>query len=92
MAATACTCGAQVIADTKRELEKGGVDVAALEAAAARSGAAGPRSNSVVLLKNLPFSASEEELRPLVERFGTLGASRHFFPYENALLRASTAA
>lgn len=66
----------QVISDTKRELAKGGVDVAALEAAAARTGAAGPRSNSVILLKNLPYSASEEELRPLVERFGTLGAPR----------------
>ena len=57
-----------VIALTKRALGESGVNVDALEGAAAASGkAAGQRrverSGSVLLVKNLPYTASESELQ-----------------------------
>ena len=68
---------AQMVADTKAELEAAGVDVQALEEAARapRGASAAPtvaRSRTVLLLKNLPFTADEEELRQLAQRFGAL--------------------
>ncbi len=56
-----------VIAMTKRSLGEAGVDVAALEAAAAAGGRAAAktavaRSPTTLLVKNLPYTASEAEL------------------------------
>ena len=71
---------AQIIADTKTQLEARGVDVGSLERSAAAGGAnAGKgaqksvkRSGLCILLKNLPYEAEEEELRSMCERFGSL--------------------
>ncbi|CAL8464375.1 g3910 [Coccomyxa elongata] len=65
-----------VIALTKRALGEAGVDVAALEAAAAAAGksaarAAVARSPTTLLVKNLPYTATEAELQ---ETFGKFGA------------------
>jgi multiple RNA-binding domain-containing protein 1 len=65
----------QVIAQTKAALTDGGINVPALEAAAAASGAASarasvPRSATTLLVKNLPYSTDEDELRGL---FGARG-------------------
>jgi multiple RNA-binding domain-containing protein 1 len=80
---------AQIIADTKRELEAAGVDIAALEAAAASravaaaGGAGVRRSANVLLLKNLPFSADADELRSLASRYGAV--ARLLLPASRAL-------
>jgi multiple RNA-binding domain-containing protein 1 len=80
---------AQVIADTKRELEQAGVDIAALEAAAASravaaaGGAGVRRSTTVLLLKNLPFTADADELRALASRYGSV--ARLLLPASRAL-------
>ncbi len=57
-----------VIALTKRALGEAGVDVVALEAAAAAAGksaarAAVARSPTTLLIKNLPYTATEAELQ-----------------------------
>lgn len=67
-----------VIAETKRALGDAGADVSKLEAAAAAGGKAAAskavaRSDSVLVVKNLPFSASEEELETLFGAVGPLG-------------------
>jgi multiple RNA-binding domain-containing protein 1 len=75
-----------VIAETKAALDQAGVDVAKLEeaaasaargkgaaaAAAAGRGADAPRSDRVLLVKNLPFSASEGDLEALFGGVGSL--------------------
>ena len=59
---------AHVVALTKKGLEEGGADVTALEQAALTSGKASTkapgvdRSSTVLLVKNLPYSATETEL------------------------------
>jgi multiple RNA-binding domain-containing protein 1 len=63
----------QVIAQTKQALGDAGVDIAKLEAAAAASGKASlsksvARSGTVLLLKNLQWATSEEELLDLCSR------------------------
>ena len=71
---------AQIIADTKAQLESHGVDVLSLERSAAAGGAntgkgaqkSVKRSGVCVLLKNLPYEADEDELRAMCERFGSL--------------------
>ena len=71
---------AQIIADTKAQLEDAGVDVGSLEQAAAAGGAntakgaqkSVKRSGLCILLKNLPYEADEDELRSMCERFGSL--------------------
>ena len=71
---------AQIIADTKAQLEARGVDVGSLERSAAAGGAntgkgaqkSVKRSGLCILLKNLPYEAEEEELRSMCERFGSL--------------------
>ena len=71
---------AQIIADTKAQLEDAGVDVGTLERSAAAGGAntakgaqkSVKRSGLCILLKNLPYEAEEEELRSMCERFGSL--------------------
>ena len=60
-----------VIALTKRALGEAGVSVDALESAAAASGKAAAqkqveRSGTVLLVKNLPYTASEAELQVTV--------------------------
>lgn len=55
-----------------------GADVSKLEAAAAAGGKAAatkgvPRSDCVLLVKNLPYSSSEEELEALFGAMGALG-------------------
>jgi multiple RNA-binding domain-containing protein 1 len=72
----------QVIAETKAALEEVGVDVASLEKAAAQAGArtkkatsnsnsnSGGRSTSVLLVKNLPFTADDSELTALFSAYG----------------------
>jgi multiple RNA-binding domain-containing protein 1 len=68
----------QVIAQTKAALLDGNINVSALEAAAAASGKAAAkasvaRSATTLLVKNLPYSSDEEELRSL---FAGPGGSR----------------
>ncbi len=59
-----------MIAMTKRALGEAGVNVDTLESAAAASGKAAAqtrieRSGTVILVKNLPYNASEAELQVL---------------------------
>ncbi|KAG2451283.1 hypothetical protein HYH02_003889 [Chlamydomonas schloesseri] len=66
---------AQVIAATKQALAEAGVSVEALERAAAASGKASAskavaRSPTTLLVKNLPFSADEDELLAVFGRCG----------------------
>lgn len=76
-----------VIADTKRHLLLAGVNVASLEKFAASAGSAGGkrvgRSTTTLLVKNLPFSASEEDILPLLNRHG--GVARLVIPPTRAL-------
>jgi len=76
---------AQLVAETKRELAAAGCDPGRLEAAAAGGGAGARvrRSATALLLKNLPFSADEGELRALAARFGQL--ARLLLPSTRAL-------
>lgn len=73
---------AHVIATTKEQLSEAGVDADSLEQSAASSGAKSAsrikRSNCVLLLKNLPYEAEEDELRELCEKFG--GLARFILP------------
>jgi len=67
-----------VIADTKRALEEAGVDLELLERAAAAGGGAAARgrlarSGTTILVKNLPYEVTREELCEMFERFGGLG-------------------
>lgn len=78
----------QVLAATKAELTEAGVNVAGLEAAANASGSAAettavPRSASVLLLKNLPYSCTEDALQDLFAKYG--GAQRIVLPSTRAL-------
>eukprot|EP00963_Diacronema_lutheri_P014249 scaffold2858_cov659-Pavlova_lutheri.AAC.220 len=76
-----------VIADTKRHLGLAGVNVPSLENFAAAAGAGGGkragRSTTALLLKNLPFSAGEEDILPILNKFG--GVARVVIPPTNAL-------
>jgi len=73
---------AHVIATTKQQLRDAGVDADSLERSAASSGAKSSskikRSNCVLLLKNLPYEAEEDELRELCSKFG--GLSKFILP------------
>lgn len=64
----------QVIAQTKASLADEGVNVQALEEAAAASGkgrgGAGKRNDRVLLVKNLPFSTNQSELEALFASAG----------------------
>ena len=69
-----------VIAMTKRALGEAGVDVEALEGAAAASGKAAAqkhieRSGTALLVKNLPYTASEAELQVCI--FGGIFAGEY---------------
>lgn len=63
------------IAQTKRDLEANGIDVAVLEALQTRasSGSAVQRSTTVLLAKNLAFESTEAELRELFGAHGDVG-------------------
>eukprot|EP00775_Hariotina_reticulata_P011800 gene11800-11945_t len=66
---------AQVIAETKAALGAAGINVSALEAAAAAGGAAASRSSvarssTSLLVKNLPHTADDDELRQLLAGAG----------------------
>ncbi|KAG2574631.1 hypothetical protein PVAP13_7KG345900 [Panicum virgatum] len=61
-----------VIAETKKYLSRSGVNVAALEELASKRNEKSKRSNHVILVKNLPFSTSEEELAAMFQRHGSL--------------------
>lgn len=65
----------QIIAQTKAALADGGINISALEAAAAASGKAAAkqsvaRSSTTLLVKNLPYTADEDELRQLFSGAG----------------------
>lgn len=62
----------QVIAETKKALENSGVNVKALEGLASGNAGDVKRSNHVILVKNLPYSSSEEELVSMFSKFGSL--------------------
>ncbi|KFM27346.1 Multiple RNA-binding domain-containing protein 1 [Auxenochlorella protothecoides] len=79
---------AQVFAATKAALSDAGVDVDALEAAAAAAGKQdkGPdvaRSDRAILIKNLPWSTSEDELQSLFAESGEV--ARFVLPDTKAL-------
>ena len=61
-----------MIAETKKYLSRSGVNVAALEELASKRNEKSKRSNHVILVKNLPFSTSEEELAAMFQRHGSL--------------------
>ncbi|KAL6843718.1 hypothetical protein ACP4OV_026289 [Aristida adscensionis] len=61
-----------VIAETKKYLSKSGVNVAALEEHASKRNEKLKRSNHVILVKNLPYSSSEEELAAMFQKHGSL--------------------
>ncbi|XP_021764740.1 multiple RNA-binding domain-containing protein 1-like [Chenopodium quinoa] len=61
-----------IIAETKKALTKAGVNVVSLEEFAARKSEGANRSNHVLLVKNLPFSSSKDELSEMFGRFGSL--------------------
>jgi multiple RNA-binding domain-containing protein 1 len=78
----------QVLAATKADLKDCGVNVGALEAAAAASGSAaneGPvaRSKTTLIIKNLPYACTEDELHDLFQKFG--GAQCVVLPSTRAL-------
>lgn len=73
-----CTPAADLRAEPVLSIPAPGADVSKLEAAAAAGGKAAAskavaRSDSVLVVKNLPFSASEAELEAL---FGAVGEQR----------------
>lgn len=61
-----------VIAETKKFLSRSGVNVAALEEHASKRNEKFKRSNYVILVKNLPFNSTEEELATLFQKHGSL--------------------
>ncbi|TKW06506.1 hypothetical protein SEVIR_7G245000v4 [Setaria viridis] len=63
---------AYVIGETKKYLSRSGVNVAALEEFASNKNEKSKRSNNVILVKNLPFSTSEEELAAMFQKHGSL--------------------
>ncbi|CAN6240847.1 unnamed protein product [Urochloa humidicola] len=63
---------AQVIAETKKYVSRFGVNVAAMEEFASKRNEKSKRSNHVILVKNLPFSTSEEELAAIFQKHGSL--------------------
>lgn len=61
-----------VIAETKKFLSRSGVNVAALEEHASKRNEKFKRSNYVILVKNLPFNSTDEELATLFQKHGSL--------------------
>ncbi|XP_078438055.1 nucleotide/nucleic acid binding protein [Wolffia australiana] len=59
------------IAETKKALKSAGINVSALEEFASVNGNV-RRSNHIILVKNLPYSSSEEDLARMFGSFGSL--------------------
>ncbi|KAI9091630.1 hypothetical protein K1719_028073 [Acacia pycnantha] len=62
----------QVIAETKKALKTAGVNVVSLEEFANGQKVGVKRSNHVLLVKNLPYGSSENELAKMFGKFGSL--------------------
>ncbi|XP_028804879.1 multiple RNA-binding domain-containing protein 1 [Neltuma alba] len=62
----------QVIAETKKALKNAGVNVESLEEFANGKKVGVKRSNHVLLVKNLPYGSSENELAKMFGKFGNL--------------------
>lgn len=62
----------QVIAETKKALKNAGVNVESLEEFANGQKVGVKRSNHVLLVKNLPYGSSENELAKMFGKFGSL--------------------
>jgi multiple RNA-binding domain-containing protein 1 len=75
----------QVIAQTKAGLADAGVNISALEASAVagRSSSGVPRSSTVLLVKNLPYSTDKDELEQLLATAGPV--SRLVLPMTKTL-------
>jgi multiple RNA-binding domain-containing protein 1 len=69
-----------IIAETKKFLSRSGVNVAALEEHASKRNDKFKRSNYVILVKNLPFNSTEEELATLFQKHGSLDKMFLFIP------------
>jgi len=61
-----------VISDTKNAFKKAGVNVESLEELAKGKVDGVKRSNHVLLAKNLPYDATENELAKMFGKFGSL--------------------
>lgn len=61
-----------VIAETKKYLSRSGVNVDALEEHTSKRNEKLKRSNHVILVKNLPYSSSEEDLAAMFQKHGSL--------------------
>lgn len=61
-----------MIAETKKALTNAGINVASLEEYAAGKVDGVKRSNHVLLVKNLPYGSSENELAKMFGKFGGL--------------------
>uniref|UniRef100_A0A453CRK9 RRM domain-containing protein n=1 Tax=Aegilops tauschii subsp. strangulata TaxID=200361 RepID=A0A453CRK9_AEGTS len=61
-----------VIAETKKYLSRSGINVAALEEHTSKRNEKLKRSNHVILVKNLPYSSSEEDLAAMFQKHGSL--------------------
>lgn len=66
---------AHLVKENKEYFEKEGVDISVLESSKAKGGGKGAqeRSNTVILVKNLPYSTEAAEL---AKRFGAFGDVR----------------
>ncbi|XP_019090452.1 PREDICTED: multiple RNA-binding domain-containing protein 1-like [Camelina sativa] len=62
----------KVIMETKEALAKAGVRVTSLEAFAAGKGDEKNRSNHILLVKNLPFASTENDLAQKFGKFGSI--------------------
>lgn len=72
-----------MIADTKKALTNAGVNVASLEDYAAGKVDSVKRSKHVLLVKNLPYGSSENELAKMFGKFG--GLDKIIIPSTKAL-------
>ncbi|GAB4829474.1 hypothetical protein Ancab_019147 [Ancistrocladus abbreviatus] len=62
----------QIIAETKRALASAGVNVGCLEEFASGKTEGMRRSNHVLLVKNLPYGSTEDELLKMFGKFGSI--------------------
>lgn len=62
----------KVIAETKKALVNAGVNIASLEELAIGKLDGVERSDHVILVKNLPYGCSEDELDKMFRKFGSL--------------------
>lgn len=62
----------QVITETKKALANAGVNISSLEEVAAGKTDGMKRSNHILLVKNLPYGSSDDELAKMFGKFGSL--------------------